>query len=398
MPATISYLDDDLLIDGVSTASVTQGLLKSGLAPAVTAQVIGWWYMGAIGASRPPAFDFATDVQATDAACAVDYARQFTHVDWIDGESRVQAGATPEELGVNARFHAIEAEFDAIAAQFARLGTCVGDIRSDLVGVVRELESKITALQNELYDLRQDDDGAGSGGGLDLGIIGTTIVDGDEVFISRVGDQMRLIQFAGSTIGTPTKKDLVVHPPKTITTMEPDEVLVVLGEVEEIAVLPAFTELYGRPGGTTVGELRALGSTVVLPSGVSLGAVLATLPAETKIADAPALVAAVSTQLAGEVPAERVGALRTQVIVDATARDRTGSALLNTGVAALGVTGAVADALAGAGLGTVGSLSQLTASEVTARLGAAGVAVDAATVRTAVTRAQVARGLRGRVG
>jgi hypothetical protein len=86
------------------------------------------------------------------------------------------------------------------------------------------------------------------------------------------------------------------------------------------------------------------------------------------------------------------------VIVDATARDRTGSALLNTGVAALGVTGAVADALAGAGLGTVGSLSQLTASEVTARLGAAGVAVDAAAVRTAVTRAQVARGLRGRVG
>ena len=152
----ISYVDDDLLINGTSTQSVVKVLKQSGMTAAGIAEIVGYWHIGATGNSRPPAFDFTTDVQSSDPTVVITYQRTFAHQDWVDGEDRVQAAATPEELGFNARFHAIENEFDAIRAQFVRLSAVMIDLRGDLSGVVRELESKITALQNELYDLRQD--------------------------------------------------------------------------------------------------------------------------------------------------------------------------------------------------------------------------------------------------
>lgn len=52
----------------------------------------------------------------------ISYTRTFTHADWIDGESIVQAGG---EDGFNGRFHACEQEFDDISATFAQVNTTV---------------------------------------------------------------------------------------------------------------------------------------------------------------------------------------------------------------------------------------------------------------------------------
>jgi hypothetical protein len=400
MASTISLLQDEILIDGVSTKSVTQALTASGLASGKVAEIVGFWYLGALGVTRPAPFDFATDVQATDPNCVVTYARQFEHVDWQDGESRVQAGTTAEELGFNARFHAIENELDAISDQFGSLGACVAEIRADLVGVVRELESKITALQNSIHDLTPPRPGPigppfgtiTTGGG--LGIVGSAVVDDKDVFITQVGNEFRLIEFAGATVGRPSKGGPVLPTPGVFDPgkVTVDDFPILVAEVEDLFAQPAIKELLDRPGGASVAEIRGITGAVVLPSGVSFASVIAAMPADARFTDAAGAVAGVTSHLVGVLPAPVVSGLKESVLVDPAARDRTGSALLNTGINALSIDPVVEGALRGAGVTTIGGLSRATATDLQGMLGAE---VSAEMLRGAVARAQVARALRG---
>jgi hypothetical protein len=401
MASTISLLQDEILIDGVSTKSVTQALTASGLQSGKVAEIVGFWYLGALGVTRPAPFDFATDVQATDPNCVVAYARQFEHVDWQDGESRVQAGTTAEELGFNARFHAIENELDAISDQFGSLGACVAEIRADLVGVVRELESKITALQNSIHDLTPPRPGPigpigpiTTGG---LGIVGSAVVDNKDVFITQVGNEFRLIEFAGATVGRPTTGGPVLPTPGVFDPgkVTPDDFPVLVAQVEDLFAHPAIKELVDRPGGATVAEIRAVTGAVVLPSGIGFASVIAAMPADARFTDAAGALAGVTSHLVGILPAPVVSGLKDAVLVDPAARDRTGSALLNTGINALSIDPAVEGALRGAGVTTIGGLSRVTVTDLQGMLGAAGTEVSTEKLRAVVARAQVARALRG---
>ena len=40
-------------------------------------------------------------IQPTEPGCAYTFTRTFEHADWLDFESLVQAGKTPEESGIN---------------------------------------------------------------------------------------------------------------------------------------------------------------------------------------------------------------------------------------------------------------------------------------------------------
>jgi hypothetical protein len=400
MASTISFLQDEILIDGVSTSAVTQALTASGLESVKVAEIVGFWLLGATGVTEPAPFDFTTDVQATDPNCAVTYARQFEHVDWQDGESRVQAGTTAEELGFNARFHAIENELDAISGQFGRLGACVTEIRADLVGVVRELESKITDLQSSIHALSEGPPQPGPAGPVvagNLGIVGSTVVDDKDVFITQVGNEFRLIEFEGATVGRPTEVGPAlpttgVLDPAKVT---PDDLPILVAQVEDLFAHPAIKELVDRPGGATVAEIRAITGAVVLPSGVSFASVIAAMPADTRFTDPAGAVAGVTSHLVGILPAPVVSGLKETVLVDPVARDRTGSALLNTGIGALSIDPVVEGALRGAGVTTIGGLSRVTVADLRGMLGAAGTEVSTETLRGAVARAQVARALRG---
>ena len=400
MVSTISLLQDEILIDGVSTSSVTQALTASGLESAKVAEIVGFWLLGATGVTEPAPFDFATDVQVTDPNCAVTYARQFEHVDWQDGESRVQAGTTGEELGFNARFHAIENELDAISGQFGRLGACVTEIRADLVGVVRELESKITDLQNSIHALSEGPPQSGPAGPIvagNLGIVGSAVVDDKDVFITQVGNEFRLIEFAGATVGRPTKVGPVlpttgVFDPARVT---PEELPVLVADVEDLFAQPAIKELLDRPGGATVADIRAITGAVVLPSGVSFASVIAAMPADTRFTDVAGAVAGVTSHLVGTLPTPLVTGLKQTVLVDPAVRDRTGSALLNTGINALNLDPVVEGALRGVGITTIGGLSRMTVTDLHGMLGAAGAELSTEMLRGVVARAQLARALRG---
>jgi hypothetical protein len=152
----IEFDGEDIIIDGVPSRRLVASLKEAGLPDEAVTDLLG--RMLASGSAVAPAaaaaaaqrFVFETQIAQTAPDCAVDYTRGFVHPDFFDGLTVVQAGQTPEELGFNFRFHAIEDEFDAVGDNLIRLSNCLAQLRLELFGIARELEAKITEIEARL--------------------------------------------------------------------------------------------------------------------------------------------------------------------------------------------------------------------------------------------------------
>jgi len=149
----IEFSGDDLLINGVSAKELVSGLRAAGLSEDGVTELLGKAIaqvpiQGAEALTAP--FQFQTDIAETAQECAATYTRNFVHPDFFDGLTVVQAGTTPEELGFNFRFHAIEDDLDVIASDLHKLSNCVAELRRELFGLARELEAKITEIEIQL--------------------------------------------------------------------------------------------------------------------------------------------------------------------------------------------------------------------------------------------------------
>lgn len=396
--ATFSFVDNDILIDGISSTKVAGTLKAAGLTETKIGEILGFWYVGATGKTRPAPFDFVTDVQPSDPTCDVTYARTFAHVDWVDGEDRVQAAATPEELGFNARFHAIENEFDAIAGQFQRLGACAKELRADLVGVVREIESKLTALQNDIFELRKEavpDKPVGGG----LGILGSVKVGDKSAFITNFDNDFKLVEFAGATLAQterPKVLDLgsgVVFDPKRV---RPDELVEIVAGVEEAMSVPGIRTLLDRPDGTTVAEVRAHAGGLVMPSGETLASVLAAMPADTPLVGVAGATDTIAAHLAGTLPADVRTATVEEVITEDRLRRGRITAFRTADATGVGIDARTIGLLREAGVDTtIAGLAGATTAGLAGTVAAHGAAVSTADLRTAVARARLANAVRG---
>lgn len=56
----------------------------------------------------------------------INYARTYSHVDWVDNEDVVTADGSH---GFNPEFHSIEGEFDTISAAFAATNTAISQLQ-----------------------------------------------------------------------------------------------------------------------------------------------------------------------------------------------------------------------------------------------------------------------------
>ncbi len=130
----------DLSADDVFTA-----VTKKGLTPSQASSFVGEWLLVNQGRARR-VFNYTQEFPATDADCKSSFARTFQHDDWIDGESAVQAGKTPEEQGFNERFHRIEADLDALGKDVALAFTCLAEMRRDLRNLLDEIRVEINRL------------------------------------------------------------------------------------------------------------------------------------------------------------------------------------------------------------------------------------------------------------
>jgi hypothetical protein len=412
----IDVTTDAILIDGIATESIAKGLAATGMASADIVNLIGHMYVGYVGGKGKPAFRFSTRVEATDADCEATFARSFDHVDWIDGVSRVQAGMTPEELGFNARFHAIENDLDAIADQFERMSECMGELRADLRGIVGELEAKITDLDAQIQELKSK----GSDGGGSVfrpGVweyLGAAKVHDKDVIVARLGEQIVMSEIMeemiseGRVTTPPTGggfvDDRVIDGGGIVFDPGRDVVLphdgffiagdrVVPGHggavrLEDMVVLNEALErrVAAGAGERTVREVVDSGDPLVRTVGSGLDA-------DELVTDAGFLNLATERILSSSPETER-RALREAVLRDDVA-ERTGRALLSSGVVGLtSVSESDAEALAAAGFSRIGNLAGATVSEVVSGVEAAGFSLDERRVREAVSGARVARALR----
>jgi len=393
---SIQYDQSQFVINGVSSAAVVKTLKDSGLHDSAVAEIVGGWYLGATGALNPQDFHFQTPLMSTDANCIIDYQRSFAHVDWVDGESRVQAGMTPEELGFNARMHAIENEFDAVGAQLRKLGACAGELRTEFIGVVHELESKLTAIQNAMHTTEQaikPPPGAG--------VLGTVKVGDKMQLITKFDNDFQVVDFKPepiTKIPEPGPDPAVIDPHIGIfdpALATPESILTITHALADALTQPAVTQLFSR-GPVTVGALRQQLPNLTLSNGTSLGSVIATLPAETSWTDVGNAISGITEHLIGALPAATTAAVKAQVL-RGDAAGRSGAAILDAGVGSLGTDEQTSGALAQAGLGTIGALASADPVAVRDALTTRGITMDASTAAALVTRAKLGRAL-GTVG
>jgi hypothetical protein len=382
---SIEIKDGEFILNGTPSSVVAKTLQGAGLKESAVAEIIGGWFVGVTGAAQPVPVKVTTAVEDTDPKCTVTYNRDFTHIDWIDGESRVQAGMTPEELGFNARFHAIENEFDAVATQLNRFGSCAAGIRSDLAGVVKELEAKITALQNEIHARRQEEKPPTG-----PKFLGTATVDDKPILITQIADEFKFVGFQEQPIRIP---DLKIPVKPVDPNPDPRILLDLTAGLTHVLTAPGVEELWQAGGPVTVGDLRTSPrtATVVLPTGEALGAVLATMPANAEFDNPAVAVAEVVEHLVAGMSRETSTTVREHVVTGEAAA-RTGGALLSSSVASLGFDEQVTHALAAAELGTVARLANAEPTVVANALRTAGL--DPAGASGVLAQAVVARAVR----
>ena len=92
-------------------------------------------------------FKYNQDFPAVDADSIARFQRSFTHIDWIDGESIVQAQSTPIEEGFNARFHKIEQDLDSLGTDVKQAFSEINQMRSSLFALLTEIQTEFNRLR-----------------------------------------------------------------------------------------------------------------------------------------------------------------------------------------------------------------------------------------------------------
>jgi hypothetical protein len=394
MPISIS--ENDILVNGVSTTAIAGALKTAGIAEANVAELLGYFYLGAVGRTPPTPFTFTTQLAAEAPECLPTYARQFAHTDWIDGESRVQAGMTPEELGFNGRFHAIENELDRVAADLHTLGGCQATLRGLLSQILKQLESKITDLQNQIFALKQvpaPTVTAPLAAPPAIGFVGRTRVGTEDMLILKDGNDFRLVKL---------NEAVLPGGPGPQVAGQPAVIADVLGKFSTAVV--ANPEIAAQlAAGTTVSGLIQQFGDIAIDTGpqgdIKMKDVLQGLPQEATFADTGALINAVVEHGVSQLDAAKASLVRESLLTD-EAKERSGAALLNSGLTVLrGIDTATASTLGNAGFNTVTKLASASVAEVTSALAQAGVTgVSEATVANAVAAAKLTRAVSVKTG
>ncbi|HEX8347556.1 MAG TPA: hypothetical protein VF657_22905 [Actinoplanes sp.] len=159
MSSTDSTEGGEPLVFGVPGRTVAAALRDAGLDEDAVVAVLG----RAITRSATPrvparGFTFQVGIAETAPECALTYQRLFVHPDFIDGVTVVQAGQTPDEMGFNARFHALEAELDGISRDLQISSNCAAELRREIFLMARELEAKISDIDRRIDAKGKDKD------------------------------------------------------------------------------------------------------------------------------------------------------------------------------------------------------------------------------------------------
>jgi hypothetical protein len=142
-----------LQIGNMSIDQVFSTLQTQGVGSVEASTLIGDWLLHNSGNAHR-VFSYLTPFSSADPECAPTFKRVLHHVDWIDGESVVQAEQTSIEDGFNLRFHNIEKDLDGLSADTARLYLCLGEMRQSLNALLGEIRVAINQLNDDVFNLQ----------------------------------------------------------------------------------------------------------------------------------------------------------------------------------------------------------------------------------------------------
>lgn len=378
--ADVDWTDGGLRLYGVPTEAFQRSLKDHGYADFQIAGLLSSALAG-VAWAQPVAFKFSTAVEPTDPSCQVTYRRTFEHDDWADGRSRVQAGTTPDEVGFNARFHALEHELDAVATQFTGLGRCVAGLREDLHGVVRELENEITSLRLAVAGVRREQSPKLprlENWATQQKVIGyQTLADGKLKILLQKGEEVMFLDSKEFTASFRQTFD----PQRDVKDVAKD-----LGTYAEAIRKDKALARRVAFGVTKQDLIEEMGGRLLDVSGhgITVAELLVDVPDSATFKDVVGLTDAVTTAAIGRTGDGNVGQVRAEVLAPAlqgasaaTVRDAKVDGLAT-------VTPAVSEVLHATGFTTIGSVAAVTATDLVGAASKAGLDLSLAQANSVV--------------
>ncbi len=143
-----------LNLDGMTVNEVFESAIKANVPATDAAVLVSSWIFQNFGKTKRT-FNYAQVFDAVDAACTPTFARTFEHEHWIDGESVVQAEATPGEDGFNARFDNIKVDIDNLHADIRTTFDCLAEMRLALRALLDEIRTEINRLNADIFECCQ---------------------------------------------------------------------------------------------------------------------------------------------------------------------------------------------------------------------------------------------------
>ncbi len=365
--------NDELKLAGMTPSGVFETLREQGVDAHDAAIIVGSWIHEVVGAFKRT-FYYKTPFPDAKPDCQPTFARTFQHVDWIDGESVVQAEQTTAEDGFNTRFHKIEADLDGLGRDVTHAYACMADMRAGLAKLLEEVRVEL----NRLGDLVDKPQGVRPDVVApiikDPVFMGSTKLFGKNVMMWKTDSGMMFLPAVKDLAGDPLRDPRIVRVGDLVRIIETDDALRAHFANRDVPL----AELLDRFGTVPTGDGRVLRDLVAI------------LPPDAKFASLSAL--------ADDVAAREAAALRTSDLAGVAMAAAFGTAAAGPAadipVARVETIPAdVRNALAASGVATIGNLADADPATVTANLERAGVRVTRGDVATWVGAARTLRHL-----
>ncbi|HEX7245276.1 MAG TPA: hypothetical protein VF245_06915 [Solirubrobacterales bacterium] len=324
----------DLKVGAMSAEQAFAAIQKAGVSEVDASLLVSDWIRETILGGRRR-FDYRTPFPGVEEDCGVTFTRSFAHVDWVDGESVVQAEETPSEEGFNERFHRIEDDLDALGAGLAKLSACMAEMRLGLRSLLDEIKAEVNRLD---------------------------AARGDEAGPAIARPPSAILKQPPVYVGTTQYFDQMVHVWETeagvITLPSVDPVALAgagnlrVQRVQALAKLVADDKRIEEAidkGVTKEALVEELGD-VRAEDGQSLAGLIDILPADAKFTSADALVASVSER---EAAALRTAPSGTEPIAASLGPNAAGASVERLGIVPEGAR----EALHSVGIDTVAKLA-----------------------------------------
>lgn len=379
---------------GTDPDALVSGLLSKGVDKYDALRLINNLVAVNLGQS-PRHFTFSSALPTSDPSpCAPTFTRTFSHQDWVDGESTVQAGESADDKGFNWRFNALAADIDALHADTQHLYQCLTTLRGALVQALQDVAAELNRIDSDL---------AGLSGRVQPKSQWETFVDAPQFLGVRDLDGSKVTMWK-------TGQNVVVLPSvDTVGLQDTVSQRVATGGL--VAQYAEENPQFGKDlqAGVSVVDLISKYGNQQLADGRSLGQALNVLPPASTYTDPTSLVAAVNSQeqaflrsTVGSVDA--VGAVVGVTSEGAPLSSASAFSVVNGVVGAAQAAGtetasgsrATLNAgLNAAGFSTVADLSGKSATQIVTALGKQGITVTQAQASNIAAQASMLAGFGG---